>query len=149
MSDDEIVRRLGEVDLFAGLPTRVLKHIASEGTTRSFDPGVPIVEEGANVKGWSSFSKEGVCFYVILEGSAEVEVHGTKRGVLEAGQYFGETSLIDGQPRTATVAAGPEGLRAFALTAFAFAPILEENPSIAISMLKVIVGRLRAAESRA
>jgi CRP-like cAMP-binding protein len=146
---DEIVQRLGEIDLFAGLPTKVLKHIASEGTTRSYDPGVPIVEEGENVKGWSSFSKEGVCFYVILGGSADVEVHGTKRGSLGAGQYFGETSLIDGKPRTATVTAGADGLRVFALTAFAFAPILEENPSIAITMLKVIVGRLREAEARA
>lgn len=146
---DEIVQRLGEIDLFAGLPTKVLKHIASEGTTRSYDPGVPIVEEGENVKGWSSFSKEGVCFYVILDGSVDIEVHGTARGSLGPGQYFGETSLIDGKPRTATVTAGADGLRAFALTAFAFAPILEQNPSIAITMLKVIVGRLREAEARA
>lgn len=147
MSDDEILTHLAQVDLFEGLSPKVLKHIASEGTTRRFDAGSTVVEEGSSVKGWSSFSKEGVCFYVILEGSAEVDVHGTPKGTLSAGQYFGETSLIDGKPRTATITAGPDGMRAFALTAFAFQPILEENPTIAISMLKVIVGRLRAAEA--
>lgn len=146
MSDD-IVQRLGQVDLFQGLSTKVLKHIASEGRTRTYAAGEAVVEEGASVKGWSSFSSEGVCFYVILEGSGDVEVHGQTKGTLTAGQYFGEASLIDGQPRTATVVAGPDGMTAFALSAWAFAPILEENPSMAITMLKVIVGRLRRAEA--
>ena len=144
---DEILQSLGQVDLFHGLSNKVLKHIASEGTVRSYDPGQAIVEEGASVSGWSSFSREGVCFYVILEGSGEVEVHGVPKGTLAAGQYFGEASLIDGQPRTATVVAGPDGMKAFALSAWAFAPILEENPGMAITMLKVIVGRLRRAEA--
>lgn len=146
MSDD-IVEHLSKIDLFEGLSPKVLKHIASEGTTRTYAPNEAIVEEGASVKGWSSFSREGVCFYVILDGSGEVAVHGVPKGTLSAGQYFGEASLIDGQPRTATVTAGPDGMTAFALTAFAFAPILEANPSMAIQMLKVIVGRLRRAEA--
>lgn len=146
MSDD-IVEHLSKIDLFEGLSPKVLKHIASEGSTRTYAAGEAIVEEGASVKGWSSFSREGVCFFVILDGSGEVAVHGVPKGTLTAGQYFGEASLIDGQPRTATVVAGPDGMRAFALTAFAFAPILEANPSMAIQMLKVIVGRLRRAEA--
>ncbi len=67
---------------------------------------------------------------------------------LGPGQYFGEASLIDGKPRTATVTVGADGMRAFALTAWAFQPILEANPTVAITMLKVIVGRLRNAEAR-
>lgn len=149
MSDDEIMTRLAETDLFEGLSPKVLKHIAAEGSVRTFDPGATVVEEGSAVSGWSSFSKEGVCFFVILDGGGEVEVHGSVRGDLGPGQYFGETSLIDGKPRTATVTAGPQGMRTFALTAFAFQPILQEHPTIAISMLKVIVSRLRAAEARA
>ena len=149
MSDDVIVQRLSEVDLFAGLPDRVLKHIAAEGRRTTFAPGEHVTEEGSTVSGWAPFSPSGVCFYVILEGGAEVDVHGQYRASLGEGQYFGETSLIDGQPRSATVKAGPEGLTAFALTAWAFAPILEQNPTVAITMLKVLAGRLRAAEARA
>ena len=86
---------------------------------------------------------------MILEGSSDVLVHGVHRVTLEAGQYFGETSLIDGKPRSATVTAGPDGMKAFALTAWAFAPVLKENPTAAMTMLKVLAGRLRAAEARA
>ena len=148
MSDAVIVKTLSEVDLFAGLPDKVIRKIAGEGRTVSFDAATPVTEEGSSVKGWASFSPTGVCFYVILSGSADVEVHGVHRITLGAGQYFGETSLIDGQPRSATVVAGPEGMTAFALTAFDFAPILEEHPPVALALLTVLAARLRAAEAR-
>jgi len=148
MSDAATVKTLSEIDLFAGLPDKVVKRIASEGRPVTFAAGTPVTEEGSSVKGWASFSPNGVCFYVILEGSADVEVHGEHRITLGPGQYFGETSLIDGQPRSATVVAGPEGMTAFSLSAFDFAPILEENPPVALALLKVLASRLRAAEAR-
>ncbi|MBK9739966.1 MAG: cyclic nucleotide-binding domain-containing protein [Actinobacteria bacterium] len=149
MTDDVLLQRLTEVDLFAELPHKAIKHIAAEGKISQFQPGESVTEEGSSVSGWAPFSPEGVCFYVILEGSADVLVHGVHRVTLEAGQYFGETSLIDGKPRSATVTAGPDGMKAFALTAWAFAPVLKENPTAAMTMLKVLAGRLRAAEARA
>jgi CRP-like cAMP-binding protein len=148
MSDAATIQLLSEVDLFAGLPDRVIKKIAAEGRIVHFDPGTPVTEEGSSVKGWASFSPTGVCFYVIKEGSADVQVHGEHRITLGPGQYFGETSLIDGAPRSATVITGPEGMTAFSLTAFDFAPILEENPPVALALLKVLAARLRAAEAR-
>lgn len=148
MSDDALVQQLAAVDLFAGLSDKVLRHIASEGRMTSFAAGAHVTEEGSSVSGWAPFSPEGVCFYLITEGKADVQVHGVHRAALETGQYFGETSLIDGEPRSATVIAGPSGLSAFALSAWAFAPILEQNPPVAMTMLKVLAGRLRAAEAR-
>ena len=149
MSDDALVQTLSDVDLFAGLPDKVIKRIASTGKTRTFAPGAAVTEEGSSVSGWASFSPDGVCFYVIRDGSADVEVHGAHRATLGPGAYFGETSLIDGQPRSATVVAGPDGLTAFAITAFDFAPILKEHPPVALALLKVLAARLRAAEARA
>jgi len=145
---DEILQRLAAVDLFEGLSPKVLKHIEDEGRVQTFSPGETVLEEGAQVEGWASFSKQGVCFYVIVEGTADVFIHGDQVTTLGPGGYFGEASLIDGKPRTATVKVGADGLRTFALTAWAFQPILEANPTVAITMLKVIVGRLRAAEAR-
>ena len=148
MSDDALIQTLSGIDLFEGLSSRVIKHIASEGTTRSFVADAPVTEEGEGVTGWASFSPKGVCFYVILDGSVNVAVDGESRGTLSAGQYFGETSLIDGKPRSASVVAGPDGLRAFAITAWHFKPILEDNPSVALALLQVLAARLRAAEAR-
>lgn len=148
MSDAALLKTLSEVDLFAGLPDKVIRKIAGEGRTVSFDADTPVTEEGSSVKGWASFAPNGVCFYVILSGSADVQVHGEHRITLGAGQYFGETALIDGLPRSATVVAGPDGMTAFSLTAFDFAPILEENPPVALALLKVLASRLRAAEAR-
>ncbi|NBU25513.1 MAG: hypothetical protein EBS39_07825 [Gammaproteobacteria bacterium] len=48
-------------------------------------------------------------FYTILEGSVEIEVgeeDATRRITLEAGQFFGEGSLLSGRRRSATVHAG-------------------------------------------
>jgi CRP/FNR family transcriptional regulator, cyclic AMP receptor protein len=149
MTDDALVSKLAAIDLFQGLSDKVIRHIASEGKTTTFPAGATVTEEGASVSGWAPFSPDGVCFYVILDGSADVAVHGEHRATLGSGSYFGETSLVDHEPRTATVTAGPDGMRAFALTAWAFAPILAENPSVMMALLKVITKRLRAAEARA
>lgn len=149
MSDDTLVKQLSEVDLFAGLSDKVLRSIAEQGESVTIDAFEHVTEEGSKVSGWAPFSPEGVRFYLILEGSADVEVHGDRRGTLGPGDYFGETSLIDGEPRSATVIAGPDGISAFSLSAWSFAPILEENPPVAMAMLKVLARRLRAVESRA
>ena len=148
MTDDALIARLAGIDLFDGLSDRVLRRIAGEGKNVTFAAGTVVTEEGASVSGWAPFSPDGVCFYVIQDGTADVAVHGEYRATLAAGSYFGETSLVDREPRSATVTAGPDGMTAFAVTAWAFAPILEENPSVAMALLKVITRRLRAAEAR-
>ena len=44
-------------------------------------------------------------FFLILDGHARVEVTPRKRSRLGPGQYFGEMSLLDGDPRSASVVA--------------------------------------------
>ena len=83
----------------------------------------------------------------LLEGSAEVEVNGVVRGPLNVGDYFGEISLVDGLPRSATVVAGPDGLSTFALSALAFEPVVKENPEVAQALLKALTARIRSLES--
>ena len=95
MSDDRL-EQLRSVPLFAGLKDRELKDIL--GRTREVEhTGGEIVEEGP----------KGVGFHLILEGSAAVLQHGQVRRTLGPGDYFGEISMIDGKPRSATVR--PEG----------------------------------------
>jgi len=66
---------------------------------------------------------------------------GTRLG---SGDFFGEISLLDGGPRTATVTAETE-VTTLGLTPWVFKRLIDSNPSIASKMLKVMAQRLRAS----
>lgn len=126
---------LGSVPLFEGLSRRELKTVYEAGKEVSFDEGKHIVEEGAT----------GVGFHLILEGEAHVLVGGDKQAVLGAGDYFGEMSLLDGGPRSATVMAATP-VHTLTLASWAFVPLVDKNPSIARKMLVELSRRLRNVE---
>lgn len=146
MAADDVLAVLEKVDLFEGLGRKVLGRIAESGREETFAPGEQVFAEGEEVSGFRSFSPKGVEMHVVLTGTAEASVGGERHGTLGPGQYFGEVSLVDGGPRSADIAAGPDGLTTFALAKWTFAELLEQHPEIAVPMLRVMVGRLRAAE---
>jgi CRP/FNR family cyclic AMP-dependent transcriptional regulator len=135
MAKKDTLALLGNVPLFEGLSKRELSSILSVAKEIHFDEGHDIVEEGAT----------GVGFHLILEGEAHVLIGGRKRATLRAGDYFGEMSLIDGGPRSATVRTSTP-VRTLALTSWAFMPLLDKNPSIARKLLQEMSKRLRAIE---
>ncbi|GAA1107996.1 hypothetical protein GCM10009630_01080 [Kribbella jejuensis] len=137
MSYESLPQFLAKIDLFHGLSAKTLSELIERGTTLKIAAGNHVVEQGANDAG----------LQVVLEGSAEVEVSGADRAPLAPGDYFGEISLIDGLPRSATVVAGPDGLTTFALSALAFAPVVRENPDVAEALLKALTARIRSLES--
>jgi hypothetical protein len=53
--------------------------------------------------------------------------------------------MIDGAPRSATVVSGPEGLKTFALSSLAFAPMIE-RPEVARVLLRAMCARIRSME---
>jgi CRP/FNR family transcriptional regulator, cyclic AMP receptor protein len=139
MSYEPVRKLLARIDLFEGLPDEVLSDLVDRGTTLITQPGSPVVEQGSSDAG----------LQVVLAGSAEVSVNGVPRPPLTVGDYFGEISLIDGLPRSASVVTGPDGMRTFALSALAFAPVVRENPKVAQSLLKALCARIRALEANA
>lgn len=61
---------------------------------------------------------------------------------LGAGAYFGEMSLLDDGPRTATVVTtGPATL--LAIDRATFRTVLQSSPQVAITLLGTLAGRLR------
>jgi len=132
----DAVSMIGNVPFFAGLDKKKRKAVASQGKELSYKPGTPIVDEGTM----------GVGFYLILDGKAEVRKGGRILASLGKGQFFGEMSLIDEQPRSADVIA-VSPTKCWALSSWAFSSILKTNPEIALQMLKELVKRLRAAQS--
>lgn len=135
MGKKDTLLLLKTVPLFEGLSKRELDKLISVSKEVDFEEGHAIVEEGAT----------GVGFHLILEGEAHVLVGGRKRATLRSGNYFGEMSLIDGGPRSATVKTATP-VRTLALTSWAFLPLLDKNPSIAKKLLVEMSRRLRALE---
>jgi CRP/FNR family cyclic AMP-dependent transcriptional regulator len=138
MTDDEqILDQLTAVDLFGGLSGRDVKRLAASGRRVEHRAGHEIVSEGGGSAG----------FHLIVDGSASVAVGGKPRPELGPGQYFGEISLLDGKPRTATVVAGPDGIVTFSLTAFDFHALLDKHPELSRPIIEGLCARLRASET--
>ena len=126
---------LQRVPLFADFDRRDLERLARSFKERTFNAGSAIASEG----------KGGVGFFVIEDGEASVTVHGSERGKLGPGDYFGEIALIDDGARSATVTADTD-LRCYGLTAWEFRPLVEANASIAWKLIETMAKRLRAAQ---
>jgi CRP/FNR family transcriptional regulator, cyclic AMP receptor protein len=138
MQEVELAKLFGDVEFFSGLPEPTRREIARRTVQLTHRAGTAVTEQGGSSTG----------FHLITDGSAVVLVGGVERATLGPGAGFGEISLIDGQPRSATVVAGPDGLTTAALSPLAFGPLLDD-PGVAKALLSVITVRLRAAEARA
>ena len=123
---------LGSVGLFEGLSQKELTQVHRQAREGEFSPEEVIVTEG----------ESGVGFHLILSGRAKVLAGKRTIATLGPGDFFGELSLIDRGPRTATVIASTN-LRTLSLVSWEFLPMLDRNPSIARKLLVVICGRLR------
>lgn len=129
------VDMLGQVPLFTGLPKRSLKKLAEHADIVSFNERESIVEDG----------QPGGTFYVLLEGEAKV-VRGKRTiGTLGPGDFFGEISLLDGGPRTATVVATTP-VTAIRIFKRSFDKVVSQEPGVAAQILAVVARRLREAE---
>ncbi len=83
--------------------------------------------------------------FVIVEGRARVERDGKLIARLKPGDSFGEMSLIDGQPRSATVVADGEVV-ALVVDPRAFSSLLEDVPQLARRLMVALCERLRSAD---
>jgi len=135
----DVTEHLRSVELFSALSDRELRGVAAAGRAVVHAPGHEVVVEGGGSVG----------FHLVLEGEALVEVGGDSRPSLTRGDSFGEISVLDGRPRTASVTAGPTGLVTFAITSWAFATLLDKHPQLARAVITGLCARLRTVEQAA
>ena len=135
--DREREALIAGVGLFRDIPRAQLKRLALFAREVSHPAGQEVAAEG----------RGGVAFHVILEGSATVSKDGRELRTLGPGDSFGEISMIDGKPRSATVTA-VEPLKALAIPHLDFMQVVDEDPSFARYLLKTLCARLREAEAR-
>jgi CRP-like cAMP-binding protein len=135
VSQDEKMKRLEEVSLLEGCSQRQLRSVARIAEVIEVPAGTVLARAG----------QSGDQFFLILDGSARVDVSPRKRAKLKPGDYFGEMSLLDGGPRSATVTADTP-LRLLVIQRRDFATLLREAPDLTQSLLATLSRRVRQAE---
>lgn len=132
--DPQAAKMLAGVPLFAGLKGKQIKSLAGAfARERSYDSGQVIEKEGDS----------GVAFYLITNGSVEVRKAEKLVSKLGRGQFFGEMSLIDKQPRSATVVSAEPGTKCLVMPVWNFQATIETDPRVAMGVMKELARRLR------
>ncbi len=126
------IERLRVVPLFQALSTRDLERVLEIGKEVVHDPGQLVVEQ----------EHAGIGFHLILGGAAAVSVGERSVGEVGPGAYFGEMSIIDGGPRSATVIAATE-LTTFSIPGWNFQELMDRHPSVVKALLVELCGRIR------
>ena len=83
-------------------------------------------------------------FYVVKSGSVAVQLRNRTLQVIGEGGIFGEMALIDSEPRSATVVAETD-CELVPVSEKQFLIMSSEAPYFAMSLMRVLVQRLRAA----
>ena len=137
MNQAQILDALAGLTLFSDLDRPQLQAVAHTLSEESFPAGQRILRQG--------FSGSG--FFVILEGQVEVRVDGQEVATLGKGDFFGEISLLLGEPPIAdVVASGP--VMALQLAGPDLREFLLAYPVVMYRMLQAVGRRLDRANRR-
>ena len=131
---DEIADAIAGMTLFADLTTPQLMGVASRFEEAFFPQGAKVLRQGLS----------GSAFYVIMDGEAAVIVDGSQRATLGRGEFFGEVSILLGEPPVADVIA-THPLRCIVVAGGAVEAFLVEHPRVMFRMLQAQARRLRNA----
>ncbi|MGV6825443.1 MAG: cyclic nucleotide-binding domain-containing protein [bacterium] len=132
---DEIARLLAQVEIFSVLSEEEKKRLAALARVKTYAGGSFVVRQDT----------PGDALYIVVSGVCEVIVE-DRQGHLQTvakiqnGGFFGEMSLLTGEPSTATVRALEDSVLA-SISSLTFASILEANPEVTEKIGKVLAER--------
>jgi CRP/FNR family transcriptional regulator, cyclic AMP receptor protein len=138
MASDPKLQHLAQVKMFSSLNKKELAMISRAADVITVKDGAEIVREGTY----------GHDFYLIVSGAATVRRNGRKVANLGPGSYFGELSLLDNGPRSATVVADGDTEIAV-IGQREFIGVLDQVPAVTHKLLVNMATRLREADTRA
>jgi CRP-like cAMP-binding protein len=110
--------------------------VQNVATSRTYEPGEKVFIEGS----------PGTTMYVVLDGNIEIYVGGKSMEVAGRGAIIGEMALIDPSPRSASVVAKDYCVLA-QVNQSQFLSLMAKTPDFGLSVMKVLVTRLRNMDS--
>lgn len=126
---------LKKVPMFSNLSQRHLREIGKHADQVKMEAGRVLAQQ--EKKGWE--------FIFIVDGKARVEKDGKVIRQLSEGDFFGEISLIDGEPRTATVISDTD-MTLLVVHKSSFDHLLDTIPGLQRKILIALCQYLRRAE---
>lgn len=130
------VETLRNVPLFKGLSQRQLEQIARLADEMEAPAGRRLANAGDT----------GHELFIIVDGQASVTTQSRRTITLGPGEFFGEMSLIDGGPRSATVEAATP-MKLLVIGHREFWELLNEAPPLVGKIMRALSQRLRDAEA--
>lgn len=130
------VEMLRKVPLFSGLSQRQLEQIAKLADEIEVPAGRQLATAG----------ESGHELFVIVDGEVSVRAKGGRTVRLGYGDFFGEMSLVDGGPRSATVVATTP-MKLLVVSHREFWSLLNEAPQVAGKIMRTLSQRLRDVEA--
>jgi len=138
LSLDRRIQLLAGCPLFRGIDQEGLDVLAAKATQVDFPAGHVIARQG----------EIGTGFFVVIDGRVRVVRDGQVIATLGPGEFFGELSVLDRQPRNAMVAAEVP-TTCLALASWDFEAVLLEEPRLTLAILRGVAERLRQATDSA
>ena len=132
---DEKIEHLQKVSMFQDCSKRQLSAVARITEVVEQPAGTILTRAG----------EPGTEFFLIVDGSVRAEVSAEKQARLGPGDCFGEMSLLDGGPRSATVVA-ETAVRLLVIDRRNFWTLLTEVPRLTHNLLVTLSRRVRQAE---
>lgn len=129
--------RLERVPLFRGCSSEVLDRLAAVTSEFAFPDAAPIVQQG----------QVGNGLYIIVSGGARIIAGTDELARFGPDDFFGELSVIDQRPRAASAYALGE-TTCLALASWDLMAVLEQDPVLAVNLLRELAGRLREADAQ-
>jgi cAMP-binding proteins - catabolite gene activator and regulatory subunit of cAMP-dependent protein kinases len=132
LTREQMTQLLARTRLFAGVDAAGLERIAARITELDVPADRVIARQG----------EIGTGFFIVVSGAVRVVRDGETIAQLGAGDFFGELSVLDGRPRIAQVVSS-EPTTCLALASWDFEAVVQEQPSVAMAILRELAGRLR------
>ncbi|MEL6935948.1 MAG: cyclic nucleotide-binding domain-containing protein [Cyanobacteria bacterium J06636_28] len=120
------------VPIFTELRDDFLVRLASIMDELSFPANHPIFREG----------EEGRSLYIVVSGRVRVHLRSQELTTLEKGTCFGEMSLFDAEPRSASVTT-INPCDCLVLTQQQLYEAIDETPDIAVNIIRLLSRRIR------